>query len=111
MGKRKGENQVWSLEKKTKGCWKETKKEHLEFLSRECGKAITETDRISHKCIELDNKGNNTLLTSLGVILIIAGIIVAYFTVTGPTNLYSMVVIAILLIASGFYIVRKSGEK
>jgi hypothetical protein len=58
----------------------------------------------------LDNKGNIPLLTSLGVILIIAGIIVAYFTITGPSNLYGIVVIAIILIASGFYIVRKSSE-
>jgi len=74
-------------------------------------KSYNRNRQISHRGIELNNKGNNTLLTSLGIILIIAGIIIAYFTVTGPSNLYGLVVIAILLIASGFYIVRKSGEK
>ena len=59
----------------------------------------------------MDNEGNVPLVTVLGVTIIIAGIFVAYFTVTGASDLYGIgLVIAIILIASGFYIIRKSSK-
>ena len=69
----------------------------------------------------MDNKGGSTLLTIFGVLFIIAGVIVAFFTVTGfmnhlmPSEIVSASygygigsVIAIILIVIGGVILRSS---